>query len=108
MSTPARPMAFTPAPRASEYAQERFAHLGLTPEQLAAEDLDLTPAMTEAEREAYLAEAAAWATPEQLEQLRVELTPLSEEARAALLAAVDEAGLPEAARAGFRRDVQRA
>jgi len=108
MSSPARPLPDAQTPRASEYTQRHFAHLNLTPEQLAAEDLELTPPMTEEEREAYLLAAASWATPEQLDQLRIELTPLTDEARAELLAAVDEAPISEASRASFRRDLRRA
>jgi hypothetical protein len=108
MSTPALPLTDTPAPRASEYAQQRFAHLGLTPEELAAEDLDLSPPLSAEEQAEFLADAATWATPAELERLRIEVTPLTDEARAELLAAVDEAPVSEAFRESVRRDVLRA
>jgi hypothetical protein len=107
MSDPARPIA-TPPPRASAYAQQVFAHLGLTPEELAAEDLDLTPPMTATEAAEFLRDAATWATPEELERLRAEVTPLSDSDRAELHAAIDAANLPETLRASLRRDVERA
>lgn len=70
---PARKIDAPDAPRASVYAQETFAHLGLTPEQLYALDMDLAPPLTAEEREEFLRDAETWASPEQLEQFKRDL-----------------------------------
>ncbi len=69
MSTPARPLG-APAPRAGEYAQRRLADLGLTPEELAAEDLDLSPPLTPEEQAEFLRDAETWAPPEVVARFR--------------------------------------
>lgn len=71
MGDPARQIE---APRASERAQRVFAHLGMTPEQLAAADMDLddTP-LTPEEKAGLLRHVEGAITPEQLARLKADL-----------------------------------
>jgi len=72
MTTPAHQLPEAPAPRATEYAQRRFAHLGMTPEELAAEDLDLSPPLSAEERAAFLRDAETWATPDMIARFKAD------------------------------------
>jgi hypothetical protein len=72
MSTPARQSSEAPAPHAGEYARRRFAHLAMTPEALAAEDLDLAPPLSPEEQAAFLRDAATWATPDMIARFKAD------------------------------------
>jgi hypothetical protein len=73
MTTPAHQQVLeAPAPRATEYAQRRFAHLGMTPEELAAEDLDLSPPLSSDEQAAFLRDAETWATPDMIARFKAD------------------------------------